>query len=291
MKVVSLKQAKPTRSPESARGSETRARAQPSAGQVTLVGAGPGDPELLTLKAVRALQSADVILFDHLVSDEILEFARHDAKRMLVGKRARRPSCSQDDINALMVKLARQGKHVVRLKSGDPMVFGRAGEEIAELRAHNIAVDVVPGLTAAAAMAARLGVSLTHRDMAHSVRFVTGHSRQGALPDDLDWRGLADPETTTVFYMGGRTAAALATRLMSHGLTSETPVVIMTAISRRNETQWVGSLAALAKAEAEIDLKQPVLIAIGNVFSDLAIESELNTTRVLNSVEGLSVSR
>src|SRR3546814_5707836 len=116
----------------------------------------------------------------------------------------RRASCRQDDINALMVRLARQGKHVVRLKSGDPMIFGRAGEEIASLRAAGIPVEVVPGITAGIAAASRLGVSLTHRDHAHSVRFVTGHARDGRLPQDLDWRGIADPETTTIFYMGGR---------------------------------------------------------------------------------------
>src|SRR6185295_6062475 len=145
-------------------------------GQVTLVGAGPGDPEYLTLKAVRALQSADVILFDDLVADNVLELARREAKRMMVGKRGGRVSCRQEDINALMIKLARQGKRVVRLKSGDPMIFGRAGEEIAELSAAGISVEVVPGITSALALAARLGVSLTHRDLAHSVRFVTGHA-------------------------------------------------------------------------------------------------------------------
>ena len=137
---------------------------------------------MLTLKAVRALQSADIILFDDLVSDDVLELARREAKRMMVGKRGQRESCAQDDINALMIKLAAGGKHVVRLKCGDPMIFGRAGEEIAQLEAAGIPVDVVPGITAASAMAARLGVSLTHRDHAQSVRFVTGHARDGKLP-------------------------------------------------------------------------------------------------------------
>ena len=175
-------------------------------GRVTLVGAGPGDADLLTLKAVRALQSADIILFDDLVSDGVLELARREAKRMMVGKRGSRDSCSQDDINALMLKLARQGKHVVRLKCGDPMIFGRAGEEIAMLTAARHNGNVVPGITAASAMAARLGLSLTHRDHAQSVRFVTGHARSGALPDNLDWSGLADAQTTLIFYMAGNTA-------------------------------------------------------------------------------------
>jgi uroporphyrin-III C-methyltransferase/precorrin-2 dehydrogenase/sirohydrochlorin ferrochelatase len=161
-------------------------------GRVTLVGAGPGDPELLTLKAVRALQTADIILFDDLVPDGALELARREARLIPVGKRAGRPSCRQDDINELMVKFARQGMQVVRLKSGDPMIFSRAGEEIAHLDARNIPVDVVPGVTAGLALAATLGLSLTHRDFARSLRFVTGHSRHGDLPRDLDWGAVAD---------------------------------------------------------------------------------------------------
>lgn len=177
-------------------------------GRVTLVGAGPGDAELLTLKAVRALQAADVILFDDLVSDDVLELARREAKRMLVGKRGGRESCRQEDINDMMVSLAKAGKHVVRLKGGDPMIFGRAGEEIVRLEAEGIPVAVVPGITAALALASSLGVSLTHRDCARSVRFVTGHGRKGGLPRDIDWQAIADPKTTTIFYMGGRTAPA-----------------------------------------------------------------------------------
>ncbi|MEL6873002.1 MAG: siroheme synthase CysG, partial [Pseudomonadota bacterium] len=192
-------------------------------GRVTLVGAGPGDPELLTLKAVRALQAADVILFDDLVSDGVLELARREAKRMMVGKRGGRDSCRQEDINDLMLSLARQGKNVVRLKSGDPMIFGRAGEEIAMLEREGINVSIVSGVTAAAAMAAELRTSLEHRDHAQSVRFVTGHARDGALPADLDWAGLADSKCTLVFYMGGRTARDAAARLMDHGLSPHTP--------------------------------------------------------------------
>jgi uroporphyrin-III C-methyltransferase / precorrin-2 dehydrogenase / sirohydrochlorin ferrochelatase len=247
--------------------------AQAATGRVTLVGAGPGDAELLTLKAVRALQSADVILFDDLVSEDVLELARREAKRMLVGKRGRRESCAQGDINALMLKLARQGKHVVRLKSGDPMIFGRAGEEIAELQAHGIAVDVVPGITAALAMAASLGVSLTHRDCAHSVRFVTGHGRNGELPADLDWRGLADPATTLVFYMGGRTAPRIAAQLQRHGLPAETPVAVVSGVSRTNQTRWTGSLDEVEAGGAAFDNSQPVLIGIGRAFAVPQAES------------------
>ena len=232
------------------------------AGRVTLVGAGPGDAELLTLKAVRALQSADVILFDDLVSDDVLELARREAHRMLVGKRGGRESCKQEDINALMLKLARQGKHVVRLKSGDPMIFGRAGEEIAELREAGITVDVVPGITAALAMASALGVSLTHRDHAQSLRLVTGHGRHGELPEKLDWGGLADPACTLIFYMAGRTAPEIARRLTAHGLPANTPAVLVESLSRPGEKRWTGTLDRLAAAVAT-GFDGPVLIGIG----------------------------
>lgn len=235
-------------------------------GEVTLVGAGPGDAELLTLKGMRALQSADVILFDDLVSDDVLELARREAKRMLVGKRGRRASCKQDDINALMIKLASQGKRVVRLKSGDPMIFGRAGEEIAALEAAGIPVHVVPGVTAALAAAAELGVSLTHRHAAHSVRFVTGHSRQGAMPSDLDWRGLADPETTLLFYMAGRTAPKIAARLMAEGLPADLPVVALANVSRPNQQRWEGRLDDLLQGLKLAEAEGPMLLGIGAVF-------------------------
>lgn len=204
------------------------ARDNPIASHVTFVGAGPGDAELLTLKAVRALQAADVILFDDLVSDEVLELARREAKRILVGKRAGRPSCRQHEINDMMIGLAKAGRRVVRLKSGDPMIFGRAGEEIEVLDREGIAYDVVPGITAGIALASAFGVSLTHRDFARSVRFVTGHSRKGGLPEDIDWRAIADPSATTIFYMAGRTAGKIAKRLMSMGCSSQTPVVVAT---------------------------------------------------------------
>lgn len=235
-------------------------------GRVTLVGAGPGDAELLTLKAVRSLQAADVILFDDLVSDSVLELARREARRILVGKRGGRPSCKQDDINDMMVKLARAGKHVVRLKSGDPMIFGRAGEEIDRLDAEGIPVDVVPGITAGLAMAATLGLSLTHRDCARSVRFITGHSRNGSVPDDIDWTAAADPSATTIFYMAGTTADQIATKLRAHGLEGRTPVVIASALSRPDEDLWRGDLDLLASKLREKRQGGPVLIGIGAVF-------------------------
>jgi uroporphyrin-III C-methyltransferase/precorrin-2 dehydrogenase/sirohydrochlorin ferrochelatase len=245
-----------------------RLKAAPRATRrVTLVGAGPGDAELLTLKAVRALQAADVILFDDLVSDEVLELARREAKRMLVGKRGGRSSCRQEDINAMMVKLAKSGKRVVRLKSGDPMIFGRTGEEIAHLDRENIPVDVIPGITAASAMAARLGISLTHRDHAQSVRFITGHSRRGGLPADVDWRNVADPNTTTVFYMGGRTAPLIAERLIAECLSPSTPAIIMSDISRATQADWCGTLATVPDGIAIIGCDNPVLIAVGHALA------------------------
>ncbi len=252
-------------------------------GRVTLVGAGPGDAELLTLKAVRALQSADIILFDDLVSPDVLELARREAKRMLVGKRGKRESCAQGDINELMIKLAKQGRHVVRLKSGDPMIFGRAGEEIEALTQQGIKVDIVPGITSALAAAARLGVSLTHRDHAHSVRFVTGHARNGELAEDLDWRGLADPTTTLMVYMGGRTAASMAERLTAAGLPPATPAVILAGVTRSDERRWFGTLATLAEGAATVGFDSPVLLGIGNAFADalqVGVERPVGTLQI-----------
>src|SRR3984957_15836662 len=184
-------------------------------GSVTLVGAGPGDPELLTLRAVRALQSADIILVEDLVAPAILDFARREAKKMLVGKTGHGPSCKQEEINALMVTLAKAGKRVVRLKSGDPMIFGRATEEIAACRAAGIPVEVVPGISAAQGAASRLGVSLTHRAQARRLQYVTGHGADGRLPDDIDWASIADPGVTTIVYMPAKTLAAFSAAAMA----------------------------------------------------------------------------
>jgi uroporphyrin-III C-methyltransferase / precorrin-2 dehydrogenase / sirohydrochlorin ferrochelatase len=246
---------------------DVRAGVETSGGRVTLVGAGPGDAELLTIKAVRALQSADVILFDDLVSDEVLELARREAKRMMVGKRGARESCSQSDINALMLKLACQGKHVVRLKSGDPMVFGRAGEEIASLTAAGIPVAVVPGVTSAQGMAASLGISLTHRDHAQSLTLMTGHSRKGELPTTLDWAKAANPHATTIFYMGGRMAEGIKAALLANGASPDLPAVAIASISRPEEARWFGSIADLPSGVASLPKGAPVLIGLGEVFA------------------------
>lgn len=240
--------------------------AAPATGRVTLVGAGPGDADLLTIKAVRALQSADVILFDDLVSSEVLELARREAKRMLVGKRAQRDSCAQDEINAMMLSLARQGKHVVRLKSGDPMIFGRAGEEIEMLESHGIAVSVVPGISAGLALASRLGVSLTHRDHAQSVRFVTGHSRKGVLPDTLNWTALADPATTSVYYMSRRTLPGIVAELSAKGMSLETPAIIAGSLGRPDEQIWRGMIGEAISAVAAFPLSAPTIFAVGDAL-------------------------
>ncbi len=235
-------------------------------GKVTLVGAGPGDAELLTIKAMRALQSADVILFDDLVSPDVLELARREAKRMLVGKRGGRESCKQDDINAMMLNFAKSGKNVVRLKSGDPSVFGRAGEEICALEQHNIPVSIIPGITAASAMAAQLGVSLTHRDHAQSVRFITGHSKHGKLPESVNWQAVADQSATSIFYMGGRTATQIKACLLEEGMCGQMPVVISSSISRDNQQTWFGRLDEIEVGIAKIGYDEPVLIGVGQVF-------------------------
>lgn len=241
-------------------------------GSVTLVGAGPGDPELLTLRAVRALQHADVILFDALVGPEILDFARREAKTMLVGKTGHGPSCRQEDINALMVALARGGKRVVRLKGGDPMMFGRAGEEIAACRAAGIPIDIVPGVTAAQGAAARLGVSLTHRDAARRIQYVTGHDRRGELPE-MNWHSLADPEVTTVVYMPTRTLAKLAAKAIAAGLDPVTPAVAVARATRPDEDTIVGTIGDLALRVAERAPRSPVLVMIGRVLAGLAAQT------------------
>ncbi|WP_428032981.1 siroheme synthase CysG [Ancylobacter sp.] len=242
-------------------------------GSVALVGAGPGDPELLTLKAVRVLQSADVVLYDDLVAPAVLDVARREAKKMLVGKTGYRPSCKQDDINALMVSLARQGKRVVRLKGGDPMVFGRAGEEITAAQKAGLPVEVVPGITAAQGAASRLTVSLTHRDHARRLQFVTAHARDGKLPRDLDWQALADPAATTVVYMPQRTWGELAAKAMEVGLAPHTPAIAIFSATRPEERQvpaTVGTLQAALDAAVADGASGPCLVLFGHAIGEAA---------------------
>jgi len=242
-------------------------------GAVTLVGAGPGDPELLTLRAVRALQSADVILFDDLVSRGVLDFARREARKMLVGKTGYGPSCKQDEINALIVALARQGKRVVRLKGGDPLIFGRAGEEIATCRAAKIPLEIVPGITAAQGAAAKLGIPLTDRGHARRLQYITGHAHNGALPDDVDWRSLTDPSVTTAVYMPAKTLAALVARALAEGLDAATPALAISRATRPDQQSIAAPIADLPARLQEAALPGPVLVMIGGVCAAAEAQS------------------
>jgi uroporphyrin-III C-methyltransferase/precorrin-2 dehydrogenase/sirohydrochlorin ferrochelatase len=237
------------------------------AGSVTLVGAGPGDPELLTLRAVRALQSADVILIDDLVAPEILDFARREAKKMLVGKTGHGPSCKQDEINTLMITLAKAGRRVVRLKGGDPSIFGRVGEEVAACRAAGVPIEVVPGITAAQGAAARLQVSLTHRHDARRLQYITGHAANGSLPADIDWTSLADPAATTVVYMPVRTLRQLVETAISHGLDPATPAVAVARATRPDQQVIASAISELPQQLAATPLSGPITVMVGRVFA------------------------
>ncbi|WP_296585407.1 siroheme synthase CysG [Xanthobacter sp.] len=242
-------------------------------GSVVLVGAGPGDPELLTLKAVRALQSADVVLYDDLVSGAILDFARREAKKMLVGKTGYGPSCKQDDINALMVELAREGRRVVRLKGGEPMIFGRAGEEIAHCRAAGVPVEVVPGISSPQGAASRLVTSLTHRDHARRLQFVTAHARDGKLPADLDFKALSDKAATTVVYMPRRTLPDLVRNLLAAGIEPATPAVAIFSVTRPEEKVVIATVASLTEAvtrAVDAGAEGPCLVLYGHALSEVA---------------------
>jgi len=237
------------------------------AGHVVLVGAGPGDPELLTLAAVRALRSADVILYDDLVAPEILDFARREAKRVLVGKTGHRPSCRQRDINTLMVRLAKAGQRVVRLKAGDPVIFGRAGEEMAALSRANISHDVIPGITAAQGAAASLKVSLTRRGGARRLQLVTGHAQEGALPEDLDLDALADAGATTAVYMPLGTLDALTERLLAHGAEAQLPACAVFNATRPEERVISGTLATIRDRIEATRTTGPCLLLMGRALA------------------------
>src|SRR6516165_5748753 len=223
----------------------------------------------LTLRAVRALQSADVILFDDLVSADILDFARREAKKMLVGKTGHAPSCRQGDITALMISLAKSGRVVVRLKGGDPMIFGRADEEIAACRAAGIAIEVVPGITTAQGAAGRLLVSLTRRGEARRLQYITGHSRGGTLPADIDWTSLGDPAVTTVVYMPTKTLPDLVDAALNAGLEPKTPAIAVASATRADERVIASTIADLPERLAAAWLAGPVVVMIGRVFDHL----------------------
>jgi len=233
-------------------------------GTVHLVGAGPGDPELLTLKALRLLAGADVVVHDRLVAPEILALVPPGVRRISVGKAAGCHTLPQEGINRLLVDLALQGLTVVRLKGGDPLIFGRGSEEAEALRDAGVPVDIVPGITAAQGAAAATGVPLTHRGLATGLRYVTGH-RAGDGPLDLDWQGLAEPGTTLVVYMGAANMAAIAAELMARGVPPDLPALAVASATTPRERRVVGRLATIAGDAA--GLAAPVLFILGEVVS------------------------
>ena len=243
-----------------------------SYGRVDLVGAGPGDPNLLTLKALKCLESADVVVYDRLVSLDIINLAPAGAARISVGKRPAHHPVPQDEINQLLVRLARKNRRVVRLKGGDPFIFGRGSEEAMELARHGVPYDIVPGITAAQGCAAALKVPLTHRGLASGVRYLTGHCRQD-IDLDFDWQGLADPDTTLVVYMGRANIAEIAGRLMEHGLDHAMPVLVVCNGATQLEQKLRSSLARVAEDVSDAGFDGPVLFIIGKV-AGLAVSME-----------------
>jgi uroporphyrin-III C-methyltransferase len=242
-------------------------------GMVHLIGAGPGDPELLTLKAVRMLRESTAVVYDRLVSPEVLALAPERARRFCVGKAPGRHPIPQERINDLLVDLARRGFTVARLKGGDPFIFGRGFEEAMALNAAGVAWDAAPGVTAAQGCAAAAGVPLTHRGLAHSVRYVTGHCRADG-PLDLDWAGLSDPQTTLVVYMGAATMARIATELIDRGLPPSTPVLAVSEGTTPRERRVLTRLDRAAADAAE--MPSPLLFVVGRVaalYVDAPVEA------------------
>ncbi len=235
----------------------------PPAGKVWLVGAGPGDPELLTLKAARLIAAADAIVYDHLVGEGVRALFPAAAEQVYVGKKAAKHTLKQEEINALLVDLAQQGKKVIRLKGGDPFIFGRGGEELETLHAASIPFEVVPGVTAAAGCAAYAGFPLTHRDHAQSVTFVTGHLKDHTV--NLDWPALARPGQTVVFYMGIGGAPEICRRMIEHGLPGETPAAIIRKGTLPDQQTLLATLATLPARIIDSEIKPPALIVVGSV--------------------------
>lgn len=232
-------------------------------GEVYLVGAGPGDPDLLTFKALRLMQKAEVVLYDRLVSPPILEMVRRDAERIYVGKRRADHAMSQQQINELLLSLAQQGKRVLRLKGGDPFIFGRGGEEIDLLAEHDIPFQVVPGITAASGCACYAGIPLTHRDYAQSVRFITGHLREGEV--NYPWPEFVNDQQTLVFYMGLAGLSTICTKLVEHGKAEDTPVALIEKGTLPEQRVHIATLSTMPKYVEDHEIHAPTLLIIGGV--------------------------